>query len=44
MFRMSHNVSFDVRYRCGELNYHERAWGNLFPTLMPYGYSVLTFL
>ncbi|CDT64835.1 hypothetical protein VCR20J5_710065 [Vibrio crassostreae] len=27
---------------CGEFNDHERAWGNLFPTLVPFGYSVLT--
>ncbi len=27
---------------CGEFNDHERAWGNLFPTLMPFGHSVLT--
>ncbi|MEZ8368500.1 hypothetical protein AB6C94_03550, partial [Vibrio splendidus] len=27
---------------CGEFNDHEKAWGNLFPTLVPFGYSVLT--
>lgn len=27
---------------CGEYNDHERAWDNLFPTLVPFGYSVLT--